>query len=752
MKSVSLVPSFLRVPGSKFRRHGHLRLPLTMLVVASLAFSSLLFLAPIPVHAAPPSVTTVGYDDVGQTTATLNGNLTDLGGEDYECEVWFEYGETTLYGSSTTHQDMSSTGSFSDGISGLSAGTTYHFRAAASNVDGTSYGGDQQFTTDAETYMLTIGSTSGGSVTTPGQGTFGPYGDGDTVNLVAQPNLLWEFTEWTGDVSTMADANAAETTITMHGNYSITANFALRTHTLNIANSGGGSVTVPGEGTFVRGRDEVVPLLAVPGTGYAFSEWTGDVSTVGDVNAADTTITMQGDYSITANFTPLRALTIEIPEGDEGSTTPGAGTHQYPQGTVVDITAYPADGWQFDGWVEHEEDDPIADPGASSTTITMNASYYIIANFSEITDPTYTLTMEAEGGGSTIPPWGEHQILQSDPVVTITANANDGWTFVNWIGSGVDAGAVDDPDAESTTITMDNDYEVTAVFARSRTLTIEIVGSGSTTPSAGEHHYADGTEVEITATPASGWQFDGWGEEVDAIADSSAASTTITMNANYYITANFSEITGPSYTLGVAFTGEGVTEPSPGERVYAQGDDIGIAATPAEGWAFGGWTGTGVDAGAVEDPTEASTSITMNGDYLITANFVRADSQEVTASEDTPLEITLTASGLNGDPLQFNIVDQPAHGQLSGALPNLTYTPNEGYTGSDSFTFRVYDGTNYTNTATVTITVEPGGTAAESDNDDTGIPPWVWILLAGGSIVAGAIALLVMERRSAATE
>ena len=36
--------------------------------------------------------------------------------------------------------------------------------------------------------------------------------------------------------------------------------------------------------------------------GYRFVEWTGDVGTIADVYAATTTITMNGDYSITANF------------------------------------------------------------------------------------------------------------------------------------------------------------------------------------------------------------------------------------------------------------------------------------------------------------------------------------------------------------------------------------------------------------------------------------------------------------------
>jgi len=42
--------------------------------------------------------------------------------------------------------------------------------------------------------------------------------------------------------------------------------------------------------------------VAVADEGYRFDRWTGDVGTIADVNAAITTITMNGDYSITANF------------------------------------------------------------------------------------------------------------------------------------------------------------------------------------------------------------------------------------------------------------------------------------------------------------------------------------------------------------------------------------------------------------------------------------------------------------------
>jgi hypothetical protein len=84
-----------------------------------------------------------------------------------------------------------------------------------------------------------------------------------------------------------------------------------------------------------------------------------------------------------------------------------------------------------------------------------------------------------------------------------------------------------------------------------------------------------------------------------------------------------------------------------------------------------------------------------------------ANAQSVTTNENTAKAITLTANDVDGDALTYSIVAQPTHGSLSGTAPNLTYTPAPNYTGSDSFTFKAYDGRLDSNTATVSITMSP---------------------------------------------
>jgi thiol-disulfide isomerase/thioredoxin len=154
-------------------------------------------------------------------------------------------------------------------------------------------------------YTLIIDSTAGGTVTVddvpiPGKAIL-TYDAGTVVSVSASPDAGYRFAEWTGNVSSIADINAASTTITMNDDYSIMANF-LKQYSLTISSTPGGSVTTPGEGTHTYDEGEVVNLVAEAEASHYFVSWTGDVGTIADVEDATTTITMDSHYSITANF------------------------------------------------------------------------------------------------------------------------------------------------------------------------------------------------------------------------------------------------------------------------------------------------------------------------------------------------------------------------------------------------------------------------------------------------------------------
>ena len=163
-------------------------------------------------------------------------------------------------------------------------------------------GGDNTITVRV-LHDLTASSTAGGSVSDPGEGTY-TYDEGTVVDLVATPDEGYRFDEWTGSVGTVANVHSATTTITMNGGYSVTAEF-VKTYDLTTSSTSGGSVTTPGEGTYTYDQGTAVDLVATPNAGYRFDEWTGEVSGVADINDPTTTVTMNGDYSITADFCEL---------------------------------------------------------------------------------------------------------------------------------------------------------------------------------------------------------------------------------------------------------------------------------------------------------------------------------------------------------------------------------------------------------------------------------------------------------------
>lgn len=93
-----------------------------------------------------PTLTVQAASAVTTTTATLNGTVTADNNASSTARG-FEYGLTTAYGATTTISSSFGVGAFSDGVTGLTPGTLYHYRAYATNSGGVGRSGDQTFTT-----------------------------------------------------------------------------------------------------------------------------------------------------------------------------------------------------------------------------------------------------------------------------------------------------------------------------------------------------------------------------------------------------------------------------------------------------------------------------------------------------------------------------------------------------------------------------------------------------------------------------
>ena len=151
-------------------------------------------------------------------------------------------------------------------------------------------------------FTLNTSSSNGGTVTTPGVGSFRQYTYEQVVNIVATNDSCDYFVNWSGDTATIANTSASSTTITMNDSYSITANFASTGVTYNLTVSSGGYGSATPSGTTSQTCNASVPIDATANASYSFVNWTGDNASIANPNAASTTIFMNGSKTIQANF------------------------------------------------------------------------------------------------------------------------------------------------------------------------------------------------------------------------------------------------------------------------------------------------------------------------------------------------------------------------------------------------------------------------------------------------------------------
>jgi uncharacterized protein (TIGR02145 family)/uncharacterized repeat protein (TIGR02543 family) len=375
---------------------------------------------------------------------------------------------------------------------------------------------------------------------------------------------------------------------------------------------GSGSVDrEPNKLTYKAG--DSVTVTAKPKDGYAFSHWSGVLNSENDT----ITLVMNGNLTLTANFvdkpippTP-KTYTLKITATNGGSVSPAVGTHTYDAETEVAVIATADAGYTFSDWI-----------GASSSTdaaitVKMDGDKVLTANFQEdVTPPPdkFALTISATVGGSVSPAVGTH-FYDEDTPVTVTAAADAGYTFVNWIGASSSTDT-------AITITMDGNKILTANFEEdvppppeTYTLTIAATNGGSVSPAVGAHSYEAGASVTVTATADAGYTFVNWG----GASSSASAAVTITMDGNKTLTANFEENVPPppdTYTLTIAATVGGSVSPAVGEHFYEVGASVTVTAAADSGYTFDKWSGA-------SSSTDTAITVKMDGDKTLTANFLK---------------------------------------------------------------------------------------------------------------------------------
>lgn len=142
-------------------------------------------------------------------------------------------------------------------------------------------------------------------------------------------------------------------------------------------------------------------------------------------------------------------------------------------------------------------------------------------------------------------------------------------------------------------------------------------GGSVTAPGRGVFAYETGTTVSLTAVADRCYQFAGW--TGDVVADPSSTATTITIDSAKSVTANFALLT---YNLTIGSTDGGLVNiPGEGTLTYDCGKSVDLVAQAQEGYEFVCWGG---DIHTIGDVTAASTTITVDREYSVTACFALA--------------------------------------------------------------------------------------------------------------------------------
>ncbi|MFC1793245.1 Ig-like domain-containing protein [Planctomycetota bacterium] len=245
------------------------------------------------------------------------------------------------------------------------------------------------------------------------------------------------------------------------------------------------------------------------------------------------------------------------------------------------------------------------------------------------------------------------------------------------------------------------------------------------------HGKLSGTGPEITYTPES--NFSGADSFTFMVNDGSEDSNTVSISlaieaVNDPPTANHQSVmTRLDRSAFITLTGNDVdsdilkyaiaTKPEHGSLTFGSDFDTSgkLTYTPNADY-------TGADSFTFKlndgDVESGPATVSLN----MTPNHVpMADIQSVITAEDTATAINLTGSDPDGDTVVYGVVTIPSHGSLSGTAPNLTYTPNKNFSGPDSFTFKVNDGTADSALTTVAVTITPANDPPVANNIDISV-------------------------------
>ena len=477
------------------------------------------------------------------------------------------------------------------------------------------------------------------------------------------------------------------------------------------------------------------------------------IQSVNDIPLANSsTFTIEEDTikngTLTAHHPDAHATTFTIVQsGSKGTATiTNAATGEFTY--VSNTNAHGSDTFTFkvsdeDGesnvvavevTIQPINDIPLSVDGLLSTNENQSASGLLVANDADGDTLTYSIVANGTLGTATITD-------DKTGAYTYTPNANvsgsDTFTFR------VYDGAIESSTA-TVTINIITDSTPTITSIENQTI-INEDGSSVTLNFTVSDNATGAADLQVTASSSNPTLV----PEINIILGGSGANRTVTITPadNQSGTATITLLVSDgtlkstsSFTLTVTIPNHapesidgtlGTYENTPADSLLlasdADGDTLtySIDANGTLGMATitddktGAYTyvpnanvsGGDIFTFKVYDGTVESSAASVTVTIIAEINEPVVNAGTLETEEDTPAIGTLSASDVDGDSLIFSIVSNGILGKATvtdDTTGAYTYTPKANANGTDTFTFQVYDGTLTSNTATVTVTINPG--------------------------------------------
>ncbi len=414
------------------------------------------------------------------------------------------------------------------------------------------------------------------------------YAPGEQVTLTAVPSFGYIFSAWGNDAS----GTTNPLVLTMDGNKTISAVFEVAPiYTVNVTSAGDGSVSVDPPGTqFTAGTQ--ITLTATPDEGFYFSGWTGDLTSANNPHV----LTVDGNKNIVGHFSDRPPAQSDDFAGcalDPMWTwaDPLGGADYQMTGTQVKIVVPPDQN--YDIWRNGNNAARLTQEVGNLTNFSLivkmqspvSEGYQVQGVLIEASEDEF-MRIDIYHDGEQVKYFAgvvNNGVGNIKKNVPITLSGPDVYLRIQRSGSewrlyyrfsdtgqwagigkfnhtievervGVFAGSQPAGGQQAPGHTALFDYffnadaPIAAEDANAPSLTVNKVGQGTVTQTPAGPGYTCGQQVQLRATPANGWMFQNWSQDLNG----SQATQSLTISRKHTVTATFVQRTSFDLFLPVA--------------------------------------------------------------------------------------------------------------------------------------------------------------------------------------------------------